>query len=90
MFADMLCILFVMLLLLNDSLGLVSCVHPNRCRSPAESSASSGARPPGVSGFNCVNVYKYIFCMYAFPNDLEKIDVIFIYCSGVFVSILYF
>lgn len=50
---------------------------------------------PGFSGLNvvnrlCVNVYKYIFCMYAFPNDLEKIDVIFIYCSGCFVSILYF
>lgn len=29
----LLCILFVMLLLLNDSLGLVSCVHPNLCRS---------------------------------------------------------
>lgn len=30
-----------------------------------------------------VNVYKYIFCMYAFPNDLEMIDVIFIYCCDV-------
>lgn len=44
----------------------------------------------GFLGLTVVNVYKYIFCMYAFPNDLEKIDVIFIYCSGFFVSILYF
>ncbi len=47
------CILFLMLLLLNGRSGLVSCFHPNRCRSPAESSASSMAPPPAVSGFNC-------------------------------------
>lgn len=53
------------------------------------SSSLRGASCRGFLGFT-VNVYKYIFCMYAFPNDVEKIDVIFIYCSRIFVSILYF
>lgn len=82
LFADLLCILFVMLFLRRDAFSS----HPMAADPPA----SGGAASRGFLGLTVVNVYKYIFCMYAFPNDLDKIDVIFIYCSGFFVSILYF
>lgn len=74
------CCFFVVLIRLNYGFGVCFLLL----------SESLSFQPPQAFWASTVNVYKYIFCMYAFPNDLQKIDVIFIYCSGCFVSILYF